>query len=538
MGGSSTKTVPTTQQTQQSVQLPQWFNDAGKSAVDIASSISQRPYQGYSGALVSDLSPNTQSGIQYAADTAGTGAQAIQSGLDTADQAGALAKSQVGTGQGALSGANTLFNTAGTQATDSANAGYGDSANYSALAKLAGNSATANAGGAANTDINAARGYTAASTGALSGADIARYMNPFVEQALQPAATNINRQADKDAMKIGDMAAMRGSFGGSRQAVLEGDSTRNKYEALNNLYSTGFKDAFDNAQTQAGAEKGRYATAAGLAQGTGALADSSANSAVSRLTQAGAASGAAATNASDLASAAQNRTLAAGTAQQNLATTQSNLATADTDRMLSTISPQFAGAAAQIQQTQATIAQLLQTGQIDQTQAQNVLDTQYQQYVNERDWATNQLNALIATLSGVPYSTTSNSTTHGQQVVSQPSQAGQYAGAALSAASLFMSDEEKKEHIKPVDDEDVLSKITRIPVSTYRYKALHGIAIGDSGEKRIGPMSQAWGKEFGNDPDAKVIPMPQMMGALVSAVRALEKRTAPNPALRGLKEAA
>lgn len=486
MGGSSTKAVPTTQTSQQSVQLPSWFNDAGKSAVDIAQGIANRPYQGYGGPLVADLSPNTQSGIQYAADTAGTGSGAIQSGLNTANQAGALAKSSVGTGQGALSGANSFFNAAGSQATNNANAG--------------------------GIDVNAARNYTTASAGPTTGSDIARYMNPFVEQSLQPAATNINRQADKDATQIGSMAAMRGSFGGSRQAVLEGDSQRNKYEALSNLYSTGFKDAFDNAQTQANAEKGRYAGAASLAQGTGGLA-------------------------SDLATQSQGRTLAAGTAKQNLAKTQSDLATADTDRMLSTISPQFAGAAAQIQQTQATLDNLLKTGQIDQTQAQNVLDTQYQQFNNERDWATNQLNALIATLSGVPYSTSSNSTTHGQTIVSQPSQAGQIAGGAMTAASLFMSDEEKKENIAPVDDESVLAKISRIPVSTYRYKALHGLTIGDTGEKRIGPMSQAWGKEFGNDPDAKVIPMPQMMGALVSAVRALEKRTS-HEALRDLRKAA
>lgn len=537
MGGSSTKAVPTTSTTAQSVQLPSWMNNAGEQAVGIASGIANRPYQGYGGSLVADLSPNTQSGIQYAADTAGTGSGAIQSGLDTAGQSAALAKSQVGTGQGALSGANNFFQTAGNTAANNTNTGQPESANYSALAGLAGNAAV-NTAGASSPDINAARGYTTASAGPTTGADISRYMNPYVDQALQPAANNINRQASIDKQHTGDLAAMRGSFGGDRQAVLEGEDQRNQYQALTNLYGTGFKDAFENAQGQANAEKGRYASAAGLAQGTGALANTSANDLVSRLTQAGAASGAAGTNASDLANASQNRSLAAGSALQGLAGAQGNAATADTERMLSTVSPQYAGAAAQIQQTQATLNNLVQTGQIDQTQAQNVLDTQLQQFNNERDWATNQLNALIATLSGVPYSTQSNSTTHGQTIVSQPSQLGQIAGGALTAASLFASDIETKEDIRPVDDEAVLKKLTDVPVSTYKYKHLRALEIGDTGEKRIGPMSQDFGRAFSADPDAKVIPMPQAIGVLFSAVRALEKRTAPYSALRDLKEAA
>jgi hypothetical protein len=40
-----------------------------------------------------------------------------------------------------------------------------------------------------------------------------------------------------------------------------------------------------------------------------------------------------------------------------------------------------------------------------------------------------------------------------------------------------------------------------------------------------GPWPRTWAKQFGGD--GKTIPMPEVIGGLVSAVRALDKRTAP-----------
>lgn len=92
-----------------------------------------------------------------------------------------------------------------------------------------------------------------------------------------------------------------------------------------------------------------------------------------------------------------------------------------------------------------------------------------------------------------------------------------------SNLSSFLSDETKKTDISDLDDEDALAKIANIPVYKYKYKPEFRDQIGDHGEQRLGPMAQDWAREFGGP--SNVIPMPQMIGALVGAVRALDKRT-------------
>lgn len=523
--GSETKIVPTTQTQQGSTQLPAWFDAAGQNAVGIAQGIANKPYQGYTGPMVAGLSPNTSDAISLARGSAGTGLDAINMGLDATAEATDLAHANVGTGSGALAMAGQNFATAGTGANDNANAGQGDAGIQSSLARLAGDKASATTDPMAG-DLGSARNYTSGSAAPITASDIASYFNPYVTQALDPARTQIERESAKTGNTISAKAAMSGAYGGSRQSILEGENGRNLNESVRNLYQTGYSDAFDKASGMASDAKGREASAAGLALQTGGLANTGANDAISRLTQASGASGAAAGTKSNLASESVNRSLAAGTAQQGLAQGQEQAANADQDRLLSTVNPALAGASAQLQNVQSSIQQLLQTGAIDQTQAQNEIDTAYQQYLDQRDWSTNQLNALIATLSGVPYGTTTNVTTKGQQVVSNPSMLGQLAGGAMTAASIFGgSNEEAKEDIKDVDEEDVLKRIVRLPIKSYRYKAEFRDGIGDDGRTRIGPMAQAWGEEFDNNPGAKVIPMPQMNGAILASIVALERRT-------------
>lgn len=100
-----------------------------------------------------------------------------------------------------------------------------------------------------------------------------------------------------------------------------------------------------------------------------------------------------------------------------------------------------------------------------------------------------------------------------------PSDWQQGIGAAISLASLFASDRDAKTDIEPVSDDDALAAINAIPSFTYRY--IDG--TGDNGaEPRIGPMAQDWAAQFGGDPT--VIPMPQMIGAMLSAIKALSAK--------------
>lgn len=92
--------------------------------------------------------------------------------------------------------------------------------------------------------------------------------------------------------------------------------------------------------------------------------------------------------------------------------------------------------------------------------------------------------------------------------------------AALSLASMFAgSDINSKTDIAQADDAAFLEAIRAIPAYTYRYK----IGAGDNGaEPRVGPMAQDWAAQFGGD--GTVIPMPQMIGAMFAAIKAIATR--------------
>lgn len=578
MTSPTTVQTPSASDTKQQVQLPAWANTAGEKAVDIASGIAQTPYTPYGGSMVAPQSSATTGAIDLSKSIGDVGKGAIDTGQDAATAATQLAANSVGTGSGALnSAAGDLTAASGKAASNpgqaslsnfgdlsalgdltavsSMGAGTDDASAMSALARLTAGGALSSTG-AGQRDLSAARGYTAGSATPISSSDISSYMNPYIEQSLNPAVLAVQRQAATNKLGIDNEAAMRGAFGGSRTGVLEGANERNELESIGNIYQTGFANAFDKASQMATDEKSREAGAAGLSQGTAGQSGTLANDAISRLIQSGNQLGQAGTTQSQLATDSLNRLsgqesnalagaktasdinsadvsnlTSVGNAKANLGQTQSQLATSDEDRLLASVNPNLQIAQTQLNNTQQQIQTMLQAGQIDQAQAQNQIDASYAQYLDQRQWAANQLNALISTLSGLPYSTQSTSNTTGFTTQAGPSVASQIAGAGIAAAGLGQkiaaSDINKKEDIRPVDDEEVLKKITQLPISTWKYKPEHRAAISDDGETRIGPMAQDFGALFDDNADATVIPMPRAIGALFSAVKALDKRTRP-----------
>lgn len=485
--GPSAKSVPVTSNTTQQVALPPWMTQAGEKAVGVASGIADRPYQAYEGPLNSNLSPNTANAIDLAGNSTNTGKPAIEQAAATASNASNAANAAVGTGSGALGSAANLYGNAGAVAQGSTNAGapqvnaantslmdalhyggatvgtgMGGADTMAALSGLAGAKAVGSTG-AGQGDLNMARYFAAGSAAPITGSDIAGYMNPYIKQALDPAAEQLRHQSDVSRQGIDRMAAMRGAFGGSRQGLLEGENERNLMLSLNNLYGPGYANAYDKASSMASDALQRKAGASSLFQGTASGADTQANSAIQRLLDAARTSGAAGSLQSDLATASQgrmmapapsllesgrtssalssealNRLLSTGGANIGLAGAQSNLASNDVNRMLGTVNPSLEAGGAQLSQLQTTLSNLVSTGQIEQTQAQNMIDTAYKQFLEERDWAANQLNALTSTLSGVPYGTQTTQNMKGSQIVGGSDQTGQMVGGAatLGAAAI------------------------------------------------------------------------------------------------------
>jgi len=95
-----------------------------------------------------------------------------------------------------------------------------------------------------------------------------QFMDPYLEDVVQRAQEDIGRQGAKQFAQTGAGAARSGAFGGSRQAVLESELSRNIMEQQartgERLRSAGFKRASDQALKQA-------QLSGALAQGLGAL---------------------------------------------------------------------------------------------------------------------------------------------------------------------------------------------------------------------------------------------------------------------------
>jgi hypothetical protein len=101
------------------------------------------------------------------------------------------------------------------------------------------------------------------------------YMDPYLEDVVQRAQADIGRQGAKQYAQTGAAATQAGAFGGSRQAVLEGEIGRNVLEQQartgERLRSAGFSQASQLAQQAAQQQLQQAQLAGGLSQGIAGL---------------------------------------------------------------------------------------------------------------------------------------------------------------------------------------------------------------------------------------------------------------------------
>jgi hypothetical protein len=92
-----------------------------------------------------------------------------------------------------------------------------------------------------------------------------------------------------------------------------------------------------------------------------------------------------------------------------------------------------------------------------------------------------------------------------------------------AGASMFLSDENMKEDRSPADGEGILAMLRDMPVDDYRYRDSAQEAFGVP-EHRTGPMAADFAERFGGD--GKTIDLPNIVGKLTAAIKALDARTA------------
>lgn len=74
-----------------------------------------------------------------------------------------------------------------------------------------------------------------------------QYMNPYLQQALDPQIAEARRQAEIQRMQEAGRLAQAGAYGGSRQAIMESEGARNLLSNLANITGQGYNTAFQQA---------------------------------------------------------------------------------------------------------------------------------------------------------------------------------------------------------------------------------------------------------------------------------------------------
>jgi hypothetical protein len=213
------------------------------------------------------------------------------------------------------------------------------------------------------------------------------YMNPYLQNALQPALQEVQRQYDiTGAQEMGN-ATRSGAFGGSREALMAAENQRNKNMAMNQMIGQGYNTAFQQAQQaqQFGANLGLQGLQAGQQGVQGAVG--AGQYGLAGLGQAGAA-------ASTLGQLGQT----------------------------------------QFGQEQAANQAMLTAGTQQQQLQQKGLDTAYQQYVAQLNYPYQQIGFMSDLLRGLPLTQQSTSMYQNPSMISQAAGLGT---AGIGALGLY-----------------------------------------------------------------------------------------------------
>lgn len=102
-------------------------------------------------------------------------------------------------------------------------------------------------------------GYTPTSftTGTFDTTAANKYMNPYINASLDPQLKELQRQARINSMADADKLTQAGAYGGSRQAILQGEQNRNLLDKSQDLIGQGYNTAYNNAMNQFNTEQGR-----------------------------------------------------------------------------------------------------------------------------------------------------------------------------------------------------------------------------------------------------------------------------------------
>jgi hypothetical protein len=359
-----------------------------------------KPYQTYPGERTADFT-----GLQ---NQAFTGAQ----NLGPASQIGTATDMAQQAGLGAL---NTNYNSSN----------YGNQYGYSPQ--------QVNAQGLTNYQMGPAQQV---GTQQFTGDQVGQYMNPYLQNALQPALQEMQRQYDITGTQEAGNATKQGAFGGSRQALMQAENERNKNMGMNQMIGQGYNTAYQNAQQQFNTSQGQNLQAQQANQNAGLTTGTQNLNALLGVQNLGAGQNMQAQLANQQAGLTSAQTGAQYGQAANQLNEQSKQYGAGLGLQGLQTALQGAGAlgnlgATNFNQNAEAIGLQGQMGGVQQQQQQNVLNQQYQDFLNQKQYPYQQVGFMSDMLRGLPLSQSTTS------MYSNPSMLSQVAGLGTAAAGAY-----------------------------------------------------------------------------------------------------
>ena len=90
----------------------------------------------------------------------------------------------------------------------------------------------------------------------IAGTDLTQYTNPYETQVVQNTMSDLDRQRQIEANQLAAQATARGAFGGSRDALMQSELSRNYGQQMANTAAQLRQAGYQNAQQMAGQDIG------------------------------------------------------------------------------------------------------------------------------------------------------------------------------------------------------------------------------------------------------------------------------------------
>jgi hypothetical protein len=142
--------------------------------------------------------------------------------------------------------------------------------------------------GAALPYYDEAAGLARRGTQQFKDADMSQYMNPYIKNALDPAAREIREEGARGAMQLDSRASSMDAFGGSRAALMRSENREKTIQGVKDLYGEGMARAYEHGVSIWGEERTRDLYAAGRIQDLGTAVSNANRTDISTLMATGA----------------------------------------------------------------------------------------------------------------------------------------------------------------------------------------------------------------------------------------------------------